>query len=58
MQISRGNAVKDHDRRGHADVGVRIPSRQKKTTKKSLFLMKNHEIANKNIKGVKSEKIK
>ena len=28
---SRGNAVKDHDRRGHADVGVRIPSRQQET---------------------------
>ena len=28
---SKGKAVKDHDQRGHADVDVRIPSRQRKT---------------------------
>ena len=56
---TRGNAVKDHDRRGHADVGVRIPYGPiwaRFCLKKSLILIKNHKIANKNIKGVKSLK--
>ena len=57
-QIPRGNAVKDHDRRGHTDVGVRIPYGPiwARFCIENHYFYENHKIANKNLKGVKSLK--